>query len=39
MVKETDHKPSALAKIQISFEYDKTWQEAKKAVRERIDHS
>lgn len=39
MVTESNHKPSALAKIQISFEYDKTWQEAKQAVRERIDHN
>lgn len=37
MSKDPDIKPSALAKIQISFEYDVTWQEAKKAIRSRTD--
>jgi nickel-dependent lactate racemase len=35
-----DHKtttPSLLAKTSIGFEYDMTWQDAKKAVRARTD--
>jgi hypothetical protein len=35
-----DHKtttPSVLAKFPISFEYDVTWQDAKKAIRVRTD--
>jgi hypothetical protein len=30
-------KPSTLEKFPISFEYDMTWQDAKKAVRVRTD--
>lgn len=37
MAQEPIQKPSALAKFPISFEYDVTWQEAKKAVRIRTD--
>ncbi len=29
------HKPSALEKVPISFEYDMTWRDAKKAIRVR----
>jgi hypothetical protein len=38
MAQDTDTKPSALAKVHLSFEFDKTWHEAKKAVRERTDN-
>lgn len=30
-------KPSALEKVNLSFEYDMTWQDARKAVRSRTD--
>ena len=30
-----DHKPSALEKVSLSFEYDVTWQDAKKAIKAR----
>jgi hypothetical protein len=29
------HKPSALEKVSLSFEYDMTWRDAKKAIRVR----
>ncbi len=36
MAKDTiQHKPSKLSNIQLSFEYDMTWRDAKKAVRVR----
>jgi hypothetical protein len=35
MAKDPILKPSALAKINLSFEYDMTWQDAKKAIRVR----
>jgi hypothetical protein len=35
MAQEPNQKPSILAKFPISFEYNITWQEAKKAVRIR----
>jgi hypothetical protein len=38
MAQDTDTKPSALAKVNLSFEFDKTWRDAKKAVRERTDN-
>ena len=37
MAQDSIPKPSALAKFPLSFEYDVTWQEAKKAVRIRTD--
>lgn len=30
-------KPSALDKFRLSFEYDVTWQDARKAIRSRAD--
>lgn len=30
-------KPSALDKLHLSFEYDVTWQDARKAVRSRAE--
>jgi hypothetical protein len=35
MGKSTTHMPSALEKVHISFEYDMSWRDAKKAVRVR----
>lgn len=35
MAKDPIQKPSALAKVHLSFEYDVTWQDAKKAIRIR----
>lgn len=35
MPKEKHISPSALEKVSLSFEYDMTWQDAKKAVRVR----
>jgi hypothetical protein len=37
MVKNHTHKPSALEQVHIAFEYDITWQDAKKAIRRRTD--
>lgn len=37
MAQDTDTKPSALAKVHLYYEYDKTWQDAKKDVRVRTD--
>lgn len=35
MAKDQHITPSALEKLNLSFEYDVTWQDAKKAVRVR----
>lgn len=35
MGKTTDHKPSALEKVHLSFEYDMSWRDAKKAIKVR----
>jgi len=36
MAKDTvQQKPSALTKVPLSFEYDVTWRDAKKAIRAR----
>lgn len=35
MAKDSDISPSALTKVNLSFEYDMTWSDAKKAVRVR----
>jgi hypothetical protein len=35
MAKDQNITPSALEKLNLSFEYDVTWQDAKKAVRVR----
>ena len=35
MAKDTNISPSALQKVNLSFEYDMTWSDAKKAVRIR----
>ena len=37
MGKDINHTPSALAKVNLSFEYDVTWQDARKAIRIRTD--
>lgn len=37
MAKDPIMKPSALEKISLSFEYDVTWQDAKKAIRIRTN--
>lgn len=37
MAKDPILKPSALAKINLSFEYDMTWRDAKKAIRVRTN--
>lgn len=37
MGKHHDTQPSALEKVHISFEYDMSWQDAKKAIRRRTD--
>lgn len=38
MGKDTNHKPSALEKVHLSFEYDVSWKDAKKAIRVRTDN-
>lgn len=35
MANDSTIKPSALDKVNLSFEYDVTWQDAKKAIRVR----
>jgi len=35
MAKDNKNHPSALEKVSLSFEYDVTWQDAKKAIRVR----
>jgi hypothetical protein len=35
MAKDKNISPSALEKIPLAFEYDVTWQDAKKAIRVR----
>jgi len=35
MSKHTTHKPSALDNFNLSFEYDVTWTDVKKSVKER----
>ena len=35
MSKDPNIKPSALEKVNIAFEYDVTWQDAKRAIRIR----
>jgi hypothetical protein len=35
MAKDKNHKPSELEKTPISFEYDMTWQDARKSIRIR----
>lgn len=35
MINTSDQHLESLAKFQLSFEHDKTWTEAKKAVRDR----
>jgi hypothetical protein len=37
MANQPDTKPSALAKFNLGFEFDKSWHEAKKDVRVRTD--
>jgi hypothetical protein len=37
MVKTNPSKSTSLEKFHLSFEYDMSWHEAKKAVRERTD--
>jgi hypothetical protein len=37
MANDTTIKPSSLEKFNLSFEYDMTWQDAKKAIRRRAD--
>ncbi len=38
MGKDTNHTPSALEKVHLSFEYDVSWKDAKKAIRVRTDN-
>lgn len=35
MAKDKTHKPSELSKTPIAFEYDMTWQDARKSIRIR----
>lgn len=35
MLKDRTSKPSSLEAFKLSFEYDVTWQEAKRAVKDR----
>jgi hypothetical protein len=37
MAKDPNITPSALDKLTLSFEYDVTWQDARKAIRVRTD--
>lgn len=38
MANDPNIKPSSLEKLSLSFEYDMTWQDAKKAIRRRADN-
>jgi len=37
MANHHNKQPSALEKVHLSFEYDMTWQDAKRAIRRRTD--